>query len=76
MTDQIKAAAAIQEYEDAMTELLAHVRGWERDNSDLHLKQRLYAADNEIERQGLRYSPAYNDAVLRADRRAWAFEPR
>ena len=66
------AAAAVQEYEDAMTELLAYVRSGERSRSDLQLRTRLYEADIAIERLGLRNTAAYHDAVLRADKRAWA----
>jgi hypothetical protein len=64
--------AAIQEYEDAMIAFLAHVRSDEPGRSDFDLRMRLYNADIEIERLGLRDTPAYRDAVLRADSRAWA----
>ena len=63
-------AAALQEYEDAMTEFLTSVRA--RDTrSDFPLRQRLYAAGVEIERLKLRDTTAYDDAVLRADRNSW-----
>jgi hypothetical protein len=69
--DKAKVAAALQEYEDAMTEFLTSVRA--RDTrSDFPLRQRLYAAGVEIERLKLRGTPVYNDAVLRADRNSWA----
>ena len=62
--------AALQEYEDALTEFLTSVRA--RDGrSDFPLRQRLYSAGIEIERLKLRGTPAYNDAVLRADRNSW-----
>jgi hypothetical protein len=58
--------AALQEYEDALTEFLTSVRA--RDSrSDFPLTQRLYTTGIEIERSKLRDTPAYNDAVLRAD---------
>jgi hypothetical protein len=64
---------ALQEYEDALGEFLAHTRAAEEcGRADIRLRDRLYAADIEIERQGMRHTPAYNDAVLRADRKAWA----
>jgi hypothetical protein len=62
--------AALQEYEDALTEFLTSVRA--RDGrSDFPLRQRLYGAGIEIERLKLRGTPAYSDAVLRADRNSW-----
>ena len=65
--EEAEVAAALQEYEDAMAEFLTSVRA--RDTrSDFPLRQRLYAAGIEIERLKLRGTPAYNDAVLRADR--------
>ena len=68
--DEKEVTAALQEYEDAMTEFLTSVRA--RDTrSDFPLRQRLYAAGIEIERLKLRGTPAYNDAVLRADRNSW-----
>jgi hypothetical protein len=67
MTDK---AAVLQEYEDAMTDFLTSVRA--RDSrSDFPLRQRLYTAGIEIERLKLRDTPAYRDAVLRADRNSW-----
>jgi len=66
------AAAAMQEYEDAMTALLAYVRSGEDGQSDMQLRTRLYRADVTIKRLGLRHTTAYHDAVLRADKRAWA----
>ena len=70
MVDKAEVAGALQEYEDAMTEFLTSVRA--RDGrSDFPLRQRLYAAGTEIERLKLRGTPAYNDAVLRADRNSW-----
>jgi hypothetical protein len=69
--DKAEVAAALQEYEDALTDFLTSVRA--RDTrSDFPLRQRLYAAGVEIERLKLRGTPAYNDAVLRADRDSWA----
>jgi hypothetical protein len=62
-----EAKAAIQEYGYAMSEFLAHVRGVDRGFSYAQLVDRLYSADLEIERLGVRHSPAYNDAVLHAD---------
>jgi hypothetical protein len=48
--DKVQVAAVLQEYEDAMTEFLTSVRA--RDTrSDFPLRQRLYAAGVEIERQ-------------------------
>jgi hypothetical protein len=71
--DKPEVAAALQEYEDAMAEFLTSVRA--RDTrSDFPLRQRLYAAGVEIERLRLRGTPAYNDAVLRADRNSWPVE--
>jgi hypothetical protein len=68
--DKAKVAGSLQEYEDALTEFLTSVRA--RDTrSDFPLRQRLYAAGVEIERLKLRGTPAYNDAVLRADRNSW-----
>jgi hypothetical protein len=68
--DKPEVAAALQEYEDAMAEFLTSVRA--RDTrSDFPLRQRLYAAGVEIERLKLRGTPAYSDAVLRADRDSW-----
>jgi hypothetical protein len=68
--DKAKVAGALQEYEDALTEFLTSVRA--RDTlSDFPLRQRLYVAGIEIERLKLRGTPAYNDAVLRADRNSW-----
>jgi hypothetical protein len=62
--------AALQEYEDALTEFLTSVRA--RDGrSDFPLRQRLYGAGIEIERLKLRDTPAYSEAVLRADRNSW-----
>ena len=70
MTDKVEIAAVLQEYEDALTEFLTSVRA--RDTrSDFPLRQRLYAAGIEIERLKLRGTPAYSDAVLRADRNSW-----
>ena len=67
---QAEVAGALQEYEDALAEFLTSVRA--RDTlSDFPLRQRLYAAGVEIERLKLRGTPAYNDAVLRADRNSW-----
>jgi hypothetical protein len=68
--DKAEVARALQEYEDAMTDFLTSVRA--RDSrSDFPLRQRLYAAGIEIERLKLRGTPAYSDAVLRADRNSW-----
>jgi hypothetical protein len=68
--DKVAAAAVLKEYEDAMTEFLTSVRA--RDTrSDFPLRQRLYAAGIQIERLKLTSTPAYNDAVLRADRNSW-----
>jgi hypothetical protein len=68
--DKAEVGGALQEYEDAMTEFLTSVRA--RDSrSDFPLRQRLYMAGIEIERLKLRGTPAYNDAVLRADRNSW-----
>jgi outer membrane protein TolC len=65
-------AAALQEYEDALTEYLAQARSAQRGRSNLELANRLYEADMEIERHGVRDTPEYKDAVLGADTRAWA----
>ena len=68
--DKAEVDRALQEYEDAMTDFLTSVRA--RDSrSDFPLRQRLYAAGLEIERLKLRGTPAYSDAVLRADRNSW-----
>ena len=68
--DKVEVAAVLQEYEDALTEFLTSVRA--RDTlADFPLRQRLYAAGIQIERLKLRGTPAYNDAVLRADRNSW-----
>jgi hypothetical protein len=68
--DKAEVAAALQEYEEAMTEFLTSVRA--RDTgSDFPLRQRLCAAGIQIERLKLRGTPAYNGAVLRADRNSW-----
>jgi hypothetical protein len=68
--DKAEVAGALQEYEDALTEFLTSVRA--RDTlSDFPLRQRLYKASMQIERLKLRGTPAYNDAVLRADRNSW-----
>jgi hypothetical protein len=70
MADNVEVAAVLQEYEDAMTDFLISVRA--RDSrSDFPLRQRLYTAGIEIERLKLRDTPAYSDAVLRADRNSW-----
>lgn len=66
------AAAAIQEYEHAMANFLARERSGEDGQSDFELRTRLYVADIEIERLQLRHTPAYCEAVLRADSRASA----
>ena len=68
--DKAEVAGALQEYENALTDFLTSVRA--RDSrSDFPLRQRQYAAGVEIERLKLRGTPAYNDAVLRADRNSW-----
>ena len=68
--DKAEVAGALQEYEDALTEFLTSVRA--RDTlADFPLRQRLYTAGIEIERLKLRDTPAYRDAVLRADRNSW-----
>ena len=68
--DKAEVAGALQEYEDALTEFLTSVRA--RDGrSDFPLRQRLYGAGTEIERLKLRGTPAYSEAVLRADRNSW-----
>jgi hypothetical protein len=68
--DNAAVARALQEYEEALTEFLTSVRA--RDTrSDFPLRQRLYMAGIEIERLKLKGTPAYNDAVLRADRNSW-----
>jgi hypothetical protein len=70
LMDKAEVAEALQEYEDALTEFLTSVRA--RDTlSDFPLRQRLYVAGVEIERLKLRGIPAYDDAVLRADRNSW-----
>jgi hypothetical protein len=68
--DKAEVAGALQEYEDALTEFLISVRT--RDGrSDFPLRQRLYMAGIEIQRLKLRGTPAYSEAVLRADRNSW-----
>ena len=68
--DKTDVAGALHEYEEAMTEFLTSVRA--RDTlADFPLRQRLYAAGIQIELLKLRGTPAYNDAVLRADRNSW-----
>ena len=68
--DKAEVAGALQEYEDALTEFLTSVRA--RDGrSDFPLRQQLYMAGIEIERLKLRGTPAYSEAVLRADRNSW-----
>jgi hypothetical protein len=68
--DKAEVARALQEYEDALTEFLTSVRA--RDGrSDFPLRQRLYTAGIEIERLKLRRTPAYSEAVLRADGNSW-----
>jgi hypothetical protein len=68
--DKSDVAEALHEYEEAMTEFLTSVRA--RDTlADFPLRQRLYAAGIQIERLKLRGTPAYNDAVLRADLNSW-----
>ena len=70
MMEETEVAGALREYEEAMTEFLISVRA--RDTlSDFPLRQRLYEAGLEIERLKLRGTPAYIDAVLRADRNSW-----
>ena len=70
MMEETKVAGALREYEEAMTEFLTSVRA--RDTlSDFPLRQRLFKAGIEIERLKLRGTPAYIDAVLRADRNSW-----
>ena len=70
MMEETEVAGALREYEEAMTEFLASVRA--RDTlSDFPLRQRLFKAGIEIERLKLRGTPAYIDAVLRADRNSW-----
>ena len=68
--DKPGEAAALREYEEAMTEFLTSV-GARDARSDFPLRQRLYKAGIEVERLKLRGTPAYNDAVLRADRNSW-----
>jgi hypothetical protein len=50
----------------AMTEFLTSVRA-RHTRSDFPLRQRLYAAGMQI----VRGTPAYNEAVSRADRNSW-----
>jgi hypothetical protein len=71
--DKTDVAGALHEYEEAMTEFLTSVRA--RDTlADFPLRQRLYAAGIQIERLKLRGTPAYSEAVLRADRNSWPRE--
>jgi hypothetical protein len=65
-------AKALREYEDALTFFLAHSPDREDGDFDLKMRIRLYDADKEIELHGLRRTPEYNEAVLRADRNASA----
>jgi len=69
MTDREKVKA-IENYEKALLNLLAHVRGVTVGHNLTVLQSRLYEADIEIIRHDLRDTTAYRDAVLRADRRA------
>ena len=69
MTDCEKVKA-IENYEKALLNLLAHVRGVTVGHNLTVLQNRLYEADIEIIRYDLRDTTAYRDAVLRADCRA------
>ena len=70
MTGKVEVAAVLQKYEDALTEFLTSVRAWDA-RSDFPMRQWLHAAGIEIERLKLRDTPAYSEAVLRADRNSW-----
>lgn len=67
--DEVRASA-LREYEDALTYFLTHSPDQQDGDFDLRMRTRLYDADCEIEKQGLRGTPGYNEAVLRADRNA------
>jgi hypothetical protein len=69
MTDREKVKA-IENYEKALLNLLAHVHGVTVGHNLTVLQSRLYEADIEIIRHDLRDTTAYRDAVLRPDRRA------
>jgi hypothetical protein len=69
--DEVKASA-LREYEDALTYFLTHSPDQQDGDFDLRMRTRLYDADCEIEKHGLRGTAAYNEAVLRADRNASA----
>jgi hypothetical protein len=70
MTESSEKAKAIENYERALVDLLAHVRGVTVGHNLFVLQSRLYDADIEIVRHDLRDTKAYQDAVLKADRRA------
>jgi hypothetical protein len=70
MTESREKTKAIENYESALCDLLAHVRGVTIGNLFV-LQSRLYDADIEIVRFDVRDTKAYHDAVVRADRRAW-----
>lgn len=65
-------ATALHRYEDALTIFLTHSPDRQDGDLDLRTRIRLYDADKEIEKHGLRSTPEYNEAVLRADRNASA----
>lgn len=64
--------SALREYEDALTFFLTHSPNSQDGSFDLRMRIRLYDADKEIERRGLRGTPEHNEAVLRADQKASA----
>jgi hypothetical protein len=67
--DEAKSLA-LREYEEALTFFLTHSPETQDGDFDLRMRIRLYDAGREIEKHGLRGTPEYNEAVLRADRNA------
>ena len=75
MTDESARQKAVQNYENALSYLIAATNGVDTGFSVDDLRSRLYQADIEImNHPDLRDTTAYRDAVYRADRRAWTLK--
>lgn len=70
MREDEARAKALREYEDALTFFLTHC--YKDVDSDLCMRRKLFDADREIEKHGLRSTLDHYEAVLRADRNASA----
>ena len=65
------ASEPMREFEDALTDFMAAAWLGGRGEPNLALRTRLHKARNEIVRLKLMHTKAYNDAVIRAESRAW-----